>query len=70
MKSFREQYKVPAWCPLCQRIMKGKSTQTYIKHGVCVDCTIQFVEGREDRWKSGWRPSPEQLQSYLEPEQS
>lgn len=44
--------------------MKGKSTGTYLKHGVCVSCSIQFVEGREERWKGGWRPSPEQLKAY------
>lgn len=63
--------RIPLSCPLCERIMRGKSSQTYFKHGVCVNCTIQFVEGREDRWKTGWRPTPEQLAEYLkEPEES
>jgi len=60
-EELRDKYKIPAWCPLCQRIMKGKSTQTYIQHGVCVNCVINFVEGREVRWTSGWRPSQEEV---------
>ena len=64
-QELRNSLKVPFSCPLCKLIMRGKSTQTYFKYGVCVNCTIQFVEGREDRWKTGWRPSPEQLAEYL-----
>lgn len=62
-QEIRNKYKVPFSCPLCKRIMRGKSTQTYFKHGVCIDCTINFVEGREARWQTGWRPSEEQVQN-------
>jgi hypothetical protein len=41
--------------------MKGKSTNTYYDWGVCTFCHIDFIEGREDRWKTGWRPTPEQV---------
>jgi len=58
------EYRVPTFCPQCEFLMKGKSTYTYMDHGVCVNCFIQFVEGREERWKSGWRPSPEQLEAF------
>lgn len=44
--------------------MKGKSTFTYYKYGVCVYCTIYFIEGREERWKSGWRPDSEQMKAF------
>jgi len=26
------------------------------KFDCCYECYIQFVDGREERWKSGWRP--------------
>jgi hypothetical protein len=42
--------------------MKGKSTNSFYDWGVCVMCFINFVEHREDRWKSGWRPTQEQIQ--------
>lgn len=60
-----EDLRVPLSCPLCKIIMRGKSTFTYMDHGVCVNCFIQFVEGREKRWKDGWRPSNDQLELYL-----
>lgn len=45
--------------------MKGsKSTKSFYDFGVCVNCFIQFIDGREQRWKDGWRPSPEELSAY------
>lgn len=57
--------RVPPWCPLCGKPMMGRSTSTYYDFGVCVYCFIQFIEGREQRWKDGWRPSGEQISAYL-----
>jgi hypothetical protein len=28
-----------------------------LKFDCCNKCYVQYVEGREDRWKEGWRPS-------------
>jgi len=57
-----EKYRVPAWCPVCDEVMKGSiSTQTYFKWGCCMHCHIEFVEDREERWKNGWRPSPDEV---------
>ncbi len=56
--------RVPAFCPLCEKIMKGRSTFTFYEHGVCVNCTIYFIEGREERWKSGWRPSEDEMKAF------
>lgn len=57
--------RVPCWCPQCGLPMKGKSTGTFYRFGVCVMCFIFFIEQREQRWLAGWRPSPEDLQAYL-----
>jgi len=27
------------------------------KYNCCYNCFIQYVHGREKRWKSGWRPN-------------
>lgn len=59
-------YKVPIWCPICKQMMKGKSTQSYYRWGCCITCQIEFIEDREDRWRTGWRPSEEQVQAYLD----
>lgn len=57
--------KVPAWCPVCSRVMRGSiSTNTFYQFGCCSDCHIEFVEGREDRWNSGWRPDANELDRF------
>lgn len=58
--------RVPCWCPQCGMSMKGKSTQTFYNFGVCINCFIHFIEGREQRWKDGWRPSSEEMKAYLD----
>lgn len=61
-----ESLRVPAFCPMCEMLMKGKSVKTYYDYGVCMTCFIQFVEGREEAWKSGERPTEEQIKSYID----
>lgn len=44
--------------------MKGRSTGSFYKYGCCVNCEIEFIEGREQRWLGGWRPTAEQVNAY------
>jgi hypothetical protein len=46
--------------------MRGReSVVTWYDHGACSDCYIQWIEGREPRWDSGWRPSPEEVARFV-----
>lgn len=57
--------RVPVFCPQCSFVMKGtRSNVTYYQYDCCVNCFIEFIETREQRWKDGWRPSPEQLEAF------
>ena len=63
----RKELIVPTWCPICDRVMRSdKSVQTYFKYSCCVDCFINFVEDREEKWASGCRPSEEQVKKVYE----
>ena len=45
-------------CPVCQSYSFSVKDDTYmIRYDCCYNCFIQYVEGREERWKSGWRPN-------------
>ena len=62
-----EKLRVPMWCPQCRSTMlDNKSNSTYYKYGVCINCYIEFIEDRENRWISGWRPSKEQVEKFYE----
>ena len=45
-------------CPTCGAYsMKTVDDIYMIKFDCCFNCYIQYVEGREERWKTGWRPN-------------
>lgn len=45
-------------CPVCNSYSFSARDDLYmVKFECCFDCFIQYIEGREARWKSGWRPN-------------
>jgi|TARA_R100000081_G_C4785791_1_gene154440 hypothetical protein len=45
-------------CPTCNTYSFKSVDDLYMtKFDCCFDCYIQWVEGREERWKTGWRPN-------------
>jgi hypothetical protein len=44
-------------CPVCVKYSFAMKDDLYMsKFQCCFDCYIHYVEGREARWRSGWRP--------------
>ncbi|MBL97601.1 MAG: hypothetical protein CMF52_07275 [Legionellales bacterium] len=44
-------------CPVCGSFPKNTMDDVcLVKFQCCNNCYIKFVEGREERWLSGWRP--------------
>ena len=47
-------------CPPCKAYSFKIQDDIYMnKYGCCFKCYYQYVDGREERWKSGWRPKGE-----------
>lgn len=47
-------------CPTCDKYLADNRDSVYIiKWDCCYKCFINYVDGREERWKSGWRPERE-----------
>jgi len=45
-------------CPVCNTYSFSKRDDVYMaKFQCCEGCYIQWVEDREERWKTGWRPN-------------
>lgn len=45
-------------CPVCSIYSFDIRDDVYMnKYDCCFDCFIQYVERREERWESGWRPN-------------
>ena len=44
-------------CPVCSEYSFDVKDDVYLKKlDCCYKCYIKYVDGREERWKSGWRP--------------
>jgi hypothetical protein len=44
-------------CSICSAFShSARDDVGFIKFGCCYECYIKFIEGREQRWKEGWRP--------------
>ena len=47
-------------CPVCGAFPKKSMDDVCLtKFDCCYKCYIQYVEGREGRWLTGWRPDNE-----------
>ena len=45
-------------CPVCDTYSFNIKDDAYMrKFDCCCNCYFQWVEGREDRWETGWRPN-------------
>ena len=44
-------------CPVCKKYSFRPKDDLYLnKFECCFVCYVQWIEDREERWKSGWRP--------------
>ena len=48
-------------CPICEKYSFHPRDDLYMsKFEACFKCYIQWIEGREERWGTGWRPLKEE----------
>jgi hypothetical protein len=48
-------------CPVCKTYSFLKKDDVYMnKFKCCYKCYIQWVDNREERWLSGWRPNKQE----------
>ena len=53
--------KLERTCPVCNTFSFCSKDDVYmLKFGCCEHCFIIHIEGREERWKKGWRPNERQ----------
>jgi len=58
IKDKSQKQKIPRICPICSSYSFSQYDDLYmIKYQCCFNCYIQYIEDREERWKSGWRPN-------------
>lgn len=46
------------FCPVCYKQTSSvKDDVMIVKYECCNNCFVKWVDGREERWKTGWRPA-------------
>lgn len=54
---------VPLCCVVCSYVMRTREDETsYLEYGCCDRCTLLWAYPMGQKWKDGWRPSPEQVE--------
>ena len=54
-------------CPVCKTYSFSMKDDLYMnRFSCCYECYIEFVRGREDRWKDGWRPDDDRIQLAMQ----
>jgi ferredoxin-like protein FixX len=47
-------------CPVCKNYSFNVEDDVYMsKFDCCSKCHVEYIEGREEKWKTGWRPKKE-----------
>ena len=58
IKTKKTNNKVDRTCPVCDSYSFSGQDDLYMtKFECCFQCYISYIEGREERWKTGWRPN-------------
>lgn len=58
IKTKKTSHEIERTCPVCNSYSFSSQDDLYMtKFDCCFSCYIKFVEDREERWKSGWRPN-------------
>ena len=61
VSGYGNEYNTQVSCPACdttQEYSFDLKDDVYMKKfDCCCKCYFQWVEGREERWKTGWRPN-------------
>jgi hypothetical protein len=64
-EGFVDKNKIPFFCPVCNKpMLVDVDRRHYLRNKCCFKCNIYFVEGREERWRSGWRPDENDMVDY------
>lgn len=57
---------IPLCCPVCNLLMRSKEDEIAYNDLKCCDrCSMSWAASRREKWKSGWRPSLDDIQQNV-----
>jgi len=62
---------VPLACPICKLVMRDSDdARSFSDNECCSWCEMKWLEPNRPAWRSGWRPSQEQVDEEVQRRQS
>lgn len=56
----------PLFCPVCDLMMRtDEDVRRWREDGCCHQCAMKWCDPQRERWASGWRPPPEDVESEV-----
>lgn len=53
---------VPLACSICDHLMRSRDDESaHLEFGCCHRCALLWAHPRREAWRSGWRPSMNQV---------
>ena len=66
IKKRRQSQKTNRTCPVCKTYSFSSKDDLYMnRYECCYRCFVDFVASREEEWRSGKRPTAEQLEYHI-----
>ena len=57
---------VPLCCPICEYLMRDQGDIIKFREfGCCSICSSYFAEPNREKWKEGWRPAQERIDTLV-----
>jgi len=62
---------IPLWCPVCMLLMRSSDDAQYFRTKKCCSrCGMKWADPNMNRWKTGWRPSHDEIDEEVKLRQS
>jgi hypothetical protein len=56
---------IPIFCPVCNFSLDYYKDYSYFRaYKCCRNCSMQWAESQKEKWDTGWRPSPQDIDKY------
>lgn len=56
---------VPFACPVCEIPMRtADDALSFREYECCESCKLKWAESRREKWKSGWRPTTDEIDEF------
>lgn len=57
---------IPLACPVCNVLLRNLEDEKSYQGSLCCSrCELKWVYPNRSKWQEGWRPTAEEIKSYL-----